>query len=119
MITLNEFIYLANRSSLAFMGTMMGRSLDQAAHNKRAWEEATAAYARMFPGNGRPDDIQLRALAHAAAMYKELWRGFRKVRCGLYRALDLKGGVSERCKSHRELIYCHKEFEDWMQKVSY
>ena len=123
MITLAEFAYLANRSSDAFLRVMAGGSLQQAIHNKRAWEVALASYAKLHSGNGQADEVQLRALAHSAELFKLLWKVYRKNVCRLHQvaSFNLHGEIEkvDRCATHREILYCHKEFEDRLKRESY
>lgn len=123
MITIKEFKYLANRSSTVFLSVVYGGNLNRGLKNMNAWQRATAAYAKFCPGNGQVDEVQERALAHAAELHKNLWKGFRKACCRLHQIArwDERGELERatRCANHGEEVYCHKAFEDKVKQESY
>jgi len=118
VITINEFIYLANRSSDAFLKVMATGNPKNTVHNMRAWQEATHAYAKLNPGNGTIDMIQMRAVEHGAALHKFLWKVFRLKICKIHKIWK-EHEITEHCDVHGESVLCTKQFEDWIKKNSY
>ena len=123
MILESEFIYLANRSNAVFLQLMAKDGLRQAIHNKRAWEVATAVYAKNHPGNGQADDVQHRAVAHLAALDKATWKMFRASECRIIPVygFDERGVLETQtmCAKHGEEIYCNSAFGNLMKETSY
>lgn len=118
MITISEFVYLANRSAQVFLALMKGHGMREAAKNRNLCQRALVAYAKKYHGNGRIDIVQQRMMGHLAELDKKLWRAFKARQCN-YKKFMRGDSLVPICERHGEKMWCRKEFEDWSAKQNY
>ena len=128
--TESEFINLSNRSEKAFWfaangpthWTVPGWSVASAAANMKRYQKALTRYAKAHHGNGKLDEVQLRALEHIAMTDRTLWRIFAATAC---RRIGIGEGGDKwwRCASHGiekgDSKPCTKAYMDWLGKESF
>lgn len=142
-----EFIRLSNRSENAFcfeMGVppgvtrcvMEGLSKEafaselvtaawnagMTAFRRKEYQRAFVSYARRNHGNGKVDEVQLRAMEHLAFLDRLLWRAYEVLSCRR-RYSGRMGDKSWVCQVHGinrgNDSPCKKGYEDWIGRQSY
>ena len=115
-----DFVWLCSRSHDAFWGLVKGNCPNDGARSMNQMQRALHRYAKMNPGNGKPDEIQMRAVEHLNQIYKKLWDSYRKRVCTPYQTVEKDTFEKHwHCGKHGSKLKCKAEFEAWIKANSY
>lgn len=126
-----EFQELSNRSEKAFWFLMNGPvhwsapnwNASRLVKNRNAYQRALAVWGKERHGNGKLDEVQLRAVEHLSWMDKMLWRIFAVIECRRdYKSVQ-SGEKWWLCGTHGsnkgDAKPCQKAYEEWLATNNY